>query len=247
MFLRNGEATWLVQCKHWKSKVGAKVIRELYGLMHHHRADRVVMVCLDGFTSKAFEFALNKSIDLVDGKQLACMLSVSTEIHSQEKESGKHLGFFSVRDLADQQRYETDTVSEWLRTVDIKVNPQAYTVKMDIYNVYKEHVMNRGKHELADNKFWKRMKEHYRDQGLDTDGIQKTKPGTKLRPYCVNLVLDGVQPLVWVAANAAIQVPSPSSPSDADQAPNIEQGEIVVRLSEIPKMDFTAMFPGVSE
>ncbi|WP_081974638.1 restriction endonuclease [Novilysobacter arseniciresistens] len=76
VFLRKGDTTWLVQCKHWQSKVNVKEVREIYGLMHHHNADRVVIVSLMGFTARATEFVHGKAVDLVDGKQLASKLSV---------------------------------------------------------------------------------------------------------------------------------------------------------------------------
>lgn len=57
----------LVQCKHWQGQVGAKVVREMFGLMHHHGAVAADIVALKGFTRQAREFALGKPMRLLDG------------------------------------------------------------------------------------------------------------------------------------------------------------------------------------
>jgi restriction system protein len=68
------EGTVLVQCKHWKSSVGAKTVREMYGLMHHHKAGRADIVALKGFTRDAREFVKNKPMRLLDGKATIALL-----------------------------------------------------------------------------------------------------------------------------------------------------------------------------
>lgn len=60
----------MVQVKHWQARVGAPVVREMFGLMVHHRAQRVAVVALGGFTTEAVAFAQGKPIDLVDGPGL---------------------------------------------------------------------------------------------------------------------------------------------------------------------------------
>ena len=67
---RDGETT-LVQCKHWRSqKVGVATVREMYGLMVHHRADAVKIVCTGHFSEECFAFCRGKPIDLVNGEAL---------------------------------------------------------------------------------------------------------------------------------------------------------------------------------
>ena len=71
---RNGK-TYIVQCKRWSgSKVGAGVVREMYGLMTHHSAAGVKIVCLSGFTKSAVSFAERKPIELLDGEMLLRMI-----------------------------------------------------------------------------------------------------------------------------------------------------------------------------
>ena len=61
----------LVQCKNWKSaKVGVKVLREMYGLVHDWKAQAAIIVTSGTFTQDARSFAAGKNIDLIDGAQL---------------------------------------------------------------------------------------------------------------------------------------------------------------------------------
>lgn len=62
----------IVQCKQWRStSIGASVVREMYGLMAHHKATAVAIVCTGKFTRDAATFAAGKPIELVNGEALA--------------------------------------------------------------------------------------------------------------------------------------------------------------------------------
>jgi len=72
----------LVQCKQWhRDKVPVNVVREMYGLLAHHRADEVVVATLGGFTRDAEQFAHGKPIRLLDGSSLLRMIR---EVQSAE-------------------------------------------------------------------------------------------------------------------------------------------------------------------
>lgn len=59
---------FLVQCKQWKtSKVGVKLIRELYGVIAAKGAAGGFVVTSGVFTDDAVAFAAGKRIDLIDG------------------------------------------------------------------------------------------------------------------------------------------------------------------------------------
>lgn len=65
----------LVQCKRWqRSKVPVGVVREMYGLLAHHRADEVRIATLGGYTRSAARFAEGKPIVLIDGDTLVAMV-----------------------------------------------------------------------------------------------------------------------------------------------------------------------------
>ena len=65
----------LVQCKHWKNtKVGVKIVREMFGVMTAEGADGVIIVSSGAFTQDAIKFAAGKPVDLVDGNQLLDLL-----------------------------------------------------------------------------------------------------------------------------------------------------------------------------
>lgn len=69
--LRKEGKTYLVQCKHWKTrKVGVSVIREMFGLMVAEGADEVWVIASGSFTAEAQAFAQGKPIKLIDGEQL---------------------------------------------------------------------------------------------------------------------------------------------------------------------------------
>jgi len=61
----------LVQCKQWKRRqVDAATVREMWGLVAHHRADAVHIVSVGSFTADARRFAQGKRIYLVIGREL---------------------------------------------------------------------------------------------------------------------------------------------------------------------------------
>lgn len=71
---REGE-TSIVQCKRWKtSKVGVKLVRELFGVMTAEKADRAIFITSGFYTEEARDFAESQPIELVDGTQLAKMM-----------------------------------------------------------------------------------------------------------------------------------------------------------------------------
>lgn len=75
LILRKDGQTSLMQCKRWKTQsVGAPVIREMFGLLAHHRADRVIVVTSGQFTREALAFADGKSIDLINGPALLALV-----------------------------------------------------------------------------------------------------------------------------------------------------------------------------
>jgi hypothetical protein len=65
---------FVVQCKRYSGTVGEPVLRDLYGVMHHHRASKGILITTSNFTRQAREFAEGKPIDLVDGNSLRALL-----------------------------------------------------------------------------------------------------------------------------------------------------------------------------
>lgn len=75
LVLRRDGKRILVQCKQWRrEKVPVNVVREMYGLLAHHRANAVHIAALGGFTPDAARFATGKPIELVDGATLLAMI-----------------------------------------------------------------------------------------------------------------------------------------------------------------------------
>jgi restriction system protein len=75
LILRKNGRRVLVQCKQWRQKqVGAKVVREMAGLLAHHGADEVKIVCSGTYTRDAADFARGKPIALIGGEELLRMI-----------------------------------------------------------------------------------------------------------------------------------------------------------------------------
>ncbi len=75
LILRKDGRRTLVQCKQWKrQQVGVSVVREMAGLLTHHQADAVKIVCVGSYTQDAERFAYGKPIELLGGEQLLEMI-----------------------------------------------------------------------------------------------------------------------------------------------------------------------------
>jgi len=65
---------WVVQCKQRKGLVGEPILRDVYGAMHHEKAQGAVVVTTGRFSRPAIAWAEDKPIDLYDGERLANIL-----------------------------------------------------------------------------------------------------------------------------------------------------------------------------
>jgi len=71
LVLRKGGEKIMVQCKHWKMvRVGAKVVRQLYGVIAAEGASGGILVTSGKFTQEARDLAKGKTVDLIDGTEL---------------------------------------------------------------------------------------------------------------------------------------------------------------------------------
>jgi Holliday junction DNA helicase RuvB P-loop domain/Restriction endonuclease len=69
---------YLIQCKRFSpdTLVGSPAVREFYGaLIADRRAAKGILITTSGFSAQARDFAANLPIDLIDGEQLAKLLS----------------------------------------------------------------------------------------------------------------------------------------------------------------------------
>ena len=60
---------YVIQCKRWRGSVGEPVIRDFYGVMHHEKADRGIIITTGKFTRPAREWAKGKPLSLYDGNE----------------------------------------------------------------------------------------------------------------------------------------------------------------------------------
>lgn len=75
LILRKNGGSWLVQCKQWRTQaVGAPVIREIFGLVAHHRANGAMVITSGRFTREARSFAEGKTLELIGGPRLLALV-----------------------------------------------------------------------------------------------------------------------------------------------------------------------------
>lgn len=74
--LRKDGRNIIVQCKAHNKPVGASVVRELFGSLHHFKADEAILACTAGFTSSAIKFAREKPIKLIKLEDILVMQAV---------------------------------------------------------------------------------------------------------------------------------------------------------------------------
>lgn len=80
----------IVQCKHWKVwRVGARPVRELWGLVDHENAQGAVVVTSGTFTPEARAFAVGKRLDLIDGRELAKLVDEVKRLEALDPASTK--------------------------------------------------------------------------------------------------------------------------------------------------------------
>lgn len=60
----------VVQCKRYRSTVGAEIVRDLYGTMIHNGAMHAFLVTTGSISRAAREWAAGKNIELIDGARL---------------------------------------------------------------------------------------------------------------------------------------------------------------------------------
>lgn len=87
LILQKDGTTTLVQCKQWRTKlVDVRVVREMYGLLMHHRADAVKIVAIGHYTDDAQRFVHGKPIELISGEALLAMVrecQATARLHKQ--------------------------------------------------------------------------------------------------------------------------------------------------------------------
>ncbi|MGD1915400.1 MAG: restriction endonuclease [Phycisphaerales bacterium] len=77
--LTRDRQTTFVQCKHWKARAGAPIVRELLGVVVAEQAHAGIVVASGGFTKEAVGFAAQATqqgqhLRLIDGDELVAMI-----------------------------------------------------------------------------------------------------------------------------------------------------------------------------
>ncbi len=110
LLLKRKGKTYIVQCKHYKSKnVGVPIIREMYGLlMGSSYAEAIVIVTSGNFSKEAIAFAKGKPMELVPGNDLLGL------IKEGQKNSSINLDKKTSKEEIKQRRQEAKSQGEKL-------------------------------------------------------------------------------------------------------------------------------------
>lgn len=60
----------LIQCKFYSQPIGVQIVREMFGVLHHYKASKVIIVTTSFFSRDAVKFAEGKPIELIDANKL---------------------------------------------------------------------------------------------------------------------------------------------------------------------------------
>lgn len=75
MILHREGAVTLVQCRQWRTRlIDVRFVREMYGLLVHHRANALKIVAIGDYTDDAQRFVHGKPIELISGNALLAMI-----------------------------------------------------------------------------------------------------------------------------------------------------------------------------
>lgn len=90
--LRTKDKTLVVQCKRWKVRtIGVELVRELYGAMVGEEAHGAIFVTSGSYTPDAIDFARDKPIKLVNGRELVNLLKgVRNKVRSSANGPSAH-------------------------------------------------------------------------------------------------------------------------------------------------------------
>jgi hypothetical protein len=84
LIIRKGFKKIIVQAKRYKSNVGVSIVREMYGVMFHNKANGVIICTTAGFSADAQDFVKKKPIYLVNGPKL---LGMFVSVNSAQKKN----------------------------------------------------------------------------------------------------------------------------------------------------------------
>lgn len=118
--LRTKDKTLLAQCKRWKTwTVGVQAVRELYGVAAGEKAHGAIFVTSGSYTPDAIDFARDKPIKLIDGRELVWMLGLvkaasapRTTETGQQPEAPKHASGTPLPELPPARTSDAVSIGE---------------------------------------------------------------------------------------------------------------------------------------
>jgi hypothetical protein len=73
---KNGSRS-ILQCKRYQGDIGEPIVRDLFGTVHHHKAQSGILVTTGKVSGPAHTFANGKPLTLVDGRTLLRLLDAA--------------------------------------------------------------------------------------------------------------------------------------------------------------------------
>lgn len=163
-----------IQCKHYNGSVGVGVVRELYGVMSLDRIKNGAMVCLDGVTSGAKEFANKSGIKIIAMQDL--LEPPKTSFSRKSEDVGKALKFGEFYIMYEGWN-NLEEALESMRTYK-PCSGMVYAL-YQYYGFYVSVFFNKTKLEL----FNKTKKDAFFDYIIDANNFQVLYDITKFRYY----------------------------------------------------------------
>ncbi len=137
--LRKNGRRIVVQCKYWSNEmVGVSIVRELFGVMHHERADGAIVACSGRFTPEAEHFARENQIELIDGPGLRKLL-LQTNV-----DVGKHLRIESQSRWQGRLLRAAAALALMIAIVGVGFSSFQYTGRWIVSRLTANHTLDRN-------------------------------------------------------------------------------------------------------
>jgi P4 family phage/plasmid primase-like protien len=100
----------------------------------------------------------------------------------------------SVQTFVQDSQLTTDNVQRFLVETEARLDPDCWTVKMDIYTAYKEFCLDRSMKPVRDSDFWTRAQEIFKRKGQDYGNKYLAPNYQGKRFYACHLRVQGIKP-----------------------------------------------------
>ena len=91
-----GDATYVVQCKNYRSNVGPKAVQEIYTAKKYYHATNAAVLTNSYFTASAIKLAKTTNVELWDRRKLAELITMTEEERKKQAKEDAFIHFMRV-------------------------------------------------------------------------------------------------------------------------------------------------------